>query len=637
MAAVCAFAPQQLKAEVPKAQMDGVMGQSMEDETVYDVPDLDAVIMGTTSPDTQSSERAGSLYTLSSERAASPDTQSSERAGSLYTSSSERAASLYALPSVVAASTYSQDFLDKSFTTTGAYTSATYYHKKDYEKYQLFHGIDVSWWQAKDKKTTLLHWEKIHAAGIDFAFVRAASRDSADGSIYEDTAADSHIQAALDNDINVGLYVFSQALTEKEAQEEANFLLKQITQYGWDVTLPIVIDREKGSYNRLTEGKLSKAKETAVCQAFADTITKAGYRASVYASYSWIKSYIDTDNLKNCGIWIARYNNTTTSNSKSGAAYADAAYDYEFWQYSSVAKVNGYSGNLDANFWYKNTAVKTTGLTAESTSAFEPVTLSWNKAAKDVTGYRVYRYDPGQDKYVHIKTTSKCSFVDNDVKPGTTYQYKVRCYWKIGGTNYYGTTSSVAETTVPPAQVTGVKTEKRGSTYFTLSWNQVSGASGYRLYQYNPGSQSYETVVTIPKGTTTSYQVSGLSGATEYRFKVKAYKKVNGVVSWGIASKGYRNSTNPFKVKNVKLSKKSTSVTLKWNKVSGAEGYQLYRYNSSTKKYDKIATIRNNTTFSYTDTNRKKGKQYIYKIRAYKKYNGEVYHGVCSDVVKITI
>ena len=63
MAAVCAFAPQQLKAEVPKAQMDGVMGQSMEDETVYDVPDLDAVIMGTTSPDTQSSERAGSLYT----------------------------------------------------------------------------------------------------------------------------------------------------------------------------------------------------------------------------------------------------------------------------------------------------------------------------------------------------------------------------------------------------------------------------------------------------------------------------------------------------------------------------------------------------------------------------------------------
>ena len=31
--AVCIVAPQQLKAQVPEAQMDGVMGQSIEDET----------------------------------------------------------------------------------------------------------------------------------------------------------------------------------------------------------------------------------------------------------------------------------------------------------------------------------------------------------------------------------------------------------------------------------------------------------------------------------------------------------------------------------------------------------------------------------------------------------------------------
>ena len=41
-------------------------------------------------------------------------------------------------------------------------------------------------------------------------------------------------------------------------------MLDLADKYGWDVTLPIVIDREKGSHNRLTGGKLSKAKETAV-------------------------------------------------------------------------------------------------------------------------------------------------------------------------------------------------------------------------------------------------------------------------------------------------------------------------------------------------------------------------------------
>lgn len=311
--------PQQLRAEVPEAQMDGVMGQSIKEEM----------------DDTQISD---------------VDTQ---RDGLLST---------YAMPRLLgaskAASGYTQDFLDSSFTSKVDYTSVTYYHKADYEDAQLLNGIDVSWWQAKNKKTTALNWEKIHDAGIDFAFVRVASRDTSDGSIYEDTAADSHIQAALENDINVGLYIFSQALTEKEAKQEAEYVLDLADKYGWDVTLPIVIDREKGSHNRLTGGKLSKAKETAVCQSFADTISDAGYQPVVYASYAWIKSYIDTDSLEDCGIWIARYNNTTTSNAKSGEPYADTAYDYEFWQYSSVAKVSGYTGNLDVNFWYKDTSAK---------------------------------------------------------------------------------------------------------------------------------------------------------------------------------------------------------------------------------------------------------------------------------------
>ena len=592
MAASCLLAPQQLKAEVPREQMDGVMGQSIEDETVYDQVQVPTLL-----------------------KAAAVDTQ----------------------PQARAASSYSQDFLNKSFTTKGLYTSATYYHKSEYKGDQLFQGIDVSWWQAKDKKTTLLDWGKLHAAGIDFAFVRAASRDSKDGSIYEDTAANSHIQAALKNDINVGLYVFSQALTESEAKEEADYLLKQIKKYNWDVTLPIVIDREKGSYNRLTAGKLSKAKETAVCQAFAATIEKAGYQASVYASYAWIKSYVDTAALKNCGIWIARYNNTTTSNSKSGTAYGDVSYDYDFWQYSSVAKIDGYTGNLDANFWYKDTDVKTTGVEAEAGSAYEPVELSWKSAAKDAAGYRVYRYDPEQEKYVHIKTTSKCSYADEDVTAGTSYKYKVRCYWKIGGKKYYGTVSSATEVTVPLAKVSGVKTKKRGSTYLTISWDKVSGSSGYRLYQYDSGAKAYQSIATISGGSTTSYKIGNLKGATEYRFKVKSYKKVDDVVTWGTASAEFKESTNPLKVRNVKLSKKSANVTIKWDKVAGATGYQLYRYNSGKKKYEKIATIRNNKTFSYKDKNLKKGKQYTYKIRAYKSYDGTTYHGLCSGVKKITI
>ena len=597
LAAACVVAPQQLKAEVPAAQMDGVMGQSMEDETVYEeTPNLDGLIM-------------------------------------------QGAAATYSLPTMRAAkgSSYSQDFLDSSFTTAGTYTRATYYHKVDYEDYQLFNGIDVSWWQTKDKKVTSVNWEKAHDAGIDFAFVRVGSRDTADGSIYFDTAADSHIQAALDNDINIGLYIFSQALTEKEAREEANFVLKQLKKYDWDVTLPIVIDREKGSHNRLTGGKLSKTKETAVCQAFADTITKAGYQASVYASYAWIKSYIDTDSLDKCGIWIARYNNTTTSNSKSGSAYEDVLYDYDFWQYSSISRVSGYAGNLDANFWYKDTAIKTSGLKAEAESASGPVNLSWSKAAADVTGYRVYRYDATEDKYVYLKSTKSRSYSDEDVRCGKTYQYRVRCYWTIGGTNYYGNYSSVVSVTTPPAKVSNVSTEKKSSTYLTLSWKKVSGASGYRVYKYNAKTKAYEKVTTIASGSTTSYKVTGLASATEHQFKVRAYKKAEDTTVWGSCSSVYKESTNPLKTKNLKLSTKSSAVTLSWGKVARSSGYAVYRYDSKTKKYVRIATVKSGKTVTYKDAKLKKGSTKHYKVRAYKTYNGTNYYGTYSDIASIKV
>lgn len=434
--AVCIVAPQQLKAQVPEAQMDGVMGQSIEDETVYESePDLDTLI--------------------------------------------EKNAPVFGnRTSLKKASSYSSAFLNASFTTAGDYTSATYYHKADYADDELVNGIDVSYWQAdaalkkkysKDRTKwtqTGLDWESIHGAGIDFAFVRVASRDTKDGSIYRDNCADSHIQGAVSNDINVGLYFFSQALNETEAREEAQYVLDTIDQYGWNVSMPIIMDREAGANKRLTAGKLSKTKETAVCQAFADTITEAGYRAGVYASYAWIKNYINTDTLYDCSLWMARYNNTTTSNAKSGTPYADTAYDYEFWQYSSKGEVDGYTGVLDVNFWYKDTSEQTTGLKASNgTSGI--VNLSWDSvSANDVDGYQVWRSDSDQGKYTLLKSTTDCSYTDTTAEGGKVYQYKVRCYWTIGGNVCYGTFSSPVSVITSLEKVAGIATQ----TQPNLSW-----------------------------------------------------------------------------------------------------------------------------------------------------------------------
>lgn len=604
-AAVCVFAPQEVKADELE-QMDGVMGQSIVEEEPYD-PSVD--------------------YKM------------------LASGSSEPAAYGFDMP-MLRASAYTNLFEEASFTTVSDFKNATYYHKAELEGYNIFDGIDVSYWQAsstQQKKypsdktkwtTTGINWEKLHDAGADYMFVRVASRDNAQGTLYEDKCANSHIKGAQENDMQVGLYIFSQALNEKEAVEEADYVLDLIDKYGWDVDMPIVMDREAGNNKRLTAGKLSKAKETAVCQAFADEITSAGYKACVYASYAWIKSYINTDSLEDCALWIARYNNTTTSNSKSGVPYADVAYDYEFWQYSSTARIDGYSGNLDVDFWYKDTDIQTTGLTMDKNST-SSITLSWDEA-DDAPKYRIYRYDTKTGKYAYIATTTDTTYTDKGLVAGKDYQYKVRGLWTIGGENYYGGYSSVLKATTLPAKVANVGADTQTSTTVSLSWDAVSGAGGYRIYQYNNDNQAYEILATIPSSET-SYDVEGLLTAQEYLFKVRAYKKLGTKTYWGSSSEEYATITKPAKGSGFEVTTVgSTTMELTWKKAARATGYQLYRLNASTGKYEKIATIKGNTNITYTDSKLLGAKEYSYKVRAYKTYDGSNYYGSFSSVLAQT-
>ena len=106
---------------------------------------------------------------------------------------------------------------------------------------------------------------------------------------------------------------------------------------------------------------------------------------------------------------------------------------------------------------------------------------------------------------------------------------------------------------------------------------------------------------------------------------------------WGSCSSVYKESTNPSKTKNLKLSAKSSAVTISWSKVVRSSGYAVYRYDSKTKKYVRIATVKSGKTVTYKDTKLKKGSTKHYKVRAYKTYNGTNYYGAYSDIVSIKV
>jgi hypothetical protein len=118
---------------------------------------------------------------------------------------------------------------------------------------------------------------------------------------------------------------------------------------------------------------------------------------------------------------------------------------------------------------------------------------------------------------------------------------------------------------------------------------------------------------------------------------VRGYWTIGGTKYFGAYSTVLTTTTKPAKVKELKLTTKSSAVTLSWKKVSRATGYQIYRLNKKTGKYEKLTTVKSANTCTYKNTKLTKGSSYTYKVRAYKTYNGKNYYGSFSTAVKITV
>ena len=208
--------------------------------------------------------------------------------------------------------------------------------------YVMRRGIDVSHHQGAN-----INWQEVRNSGVEFAFIRVGARRLGSGELYEDNYYQQNIERALQAGIKVGVYVYSQAITVAEAQEEADFLLGRI--YKYNITLPVVIDYEYGgSGTRLVSANLSNQTRTDICNAFCKRVTDAGYTGMVYANASMLKNDLYANQIENnYRIWMAHYT--------AASWYAGI---YDFWQYGSNGSVPGISGAVDVDYWYDDGTIQ---------------------------------------------------------------------------------------------------------------------------------------------------------------------------------------------------------------------------------------------------------------------------------------
>jgi fibronectin type 3 domain-containing protein len=245
-------------------------------------------------------------------------------------------------------------------------------------------------------------------------------------------------------------------------------------------------------------------------------------------------------------------------------------------------------------------------------ATYSSVKISWS-AVTGASGYEVYRYNPVTKTFQRLVAAKAVSYTSTGLTTGKAYTFKARAYKTVSGKNTYGGYSKTVTAKPVPAVPGAFKAAVAGITSIKLSWNAVSGASGYTIYRLNSVTKKYAPLKTV---TALSYTNTGLSTGTTYTYKVTAYRTVSKVNVYGGYSAAAYAMASPLVPGGFKAEVTgSTSITLSWNAVTGASGYELYSYNPVTLTNTFII---NTAVLSYSNAGLTTGTTYYYTVRAYK-------------------
>jgi hypothetical protein len=176
------------------------------------------------------------------------------------------------------------------------------------------------------------------------------------------------------------------------------------------------------------------------------------------------------------------------------------------------------------------------------------VELTWTAVDK-CQGYRVYRYDVLNGKYVVIANTTEPKFTNNTVLSGSDYKYKVRAFIKYSQYFHSGYTNEVS------VKTTGDAVQKIGTVNVSDVLNVRADAS------------TSATIIVQLKANTKVY----ITGETGDWYKITA--SVNGTTYTGYAHKDYivvKGSSEggkeacPYTEPTSTLRQGSTGESVKW-------------------------------------------------------------------------
>lgn len=185
--------------------------------------------------------------------------------------------------------------------------------------------------------------------GINFVMIRSHKRDSNTGAIIADPDFTNNLGNATKEGFFIGLTVDSQAISDTEAIEEANYAIATATPIG--PKYPIAINIPDLDNEEMRISKISNVQRTSAIKAFCDQVRSYGFKPIIHATKKDFITKINVEDLAAYDIWVTDENNDSTSNSPY---FTDYPYKFTMWQYNSGTNICGINGDTNLSISFVN-------------------------------------------------------------------------------------------------------------------------------------------------------------------------------------------------------------------------------------------------------------------------------------------
>lgn len=196
-------------------------------------------------------------------------------------------------------------------------------------------GVDIS------KQNGDVNFNSVKTAGVDYVMIRLGGRGYSTGQISLDENFKKNIEGAVESGLDVGVYFYSQAITQEEAVQEVNFVIQNLEPYRANVKYPIAFVMEFVANDTARIDGLSKEDKTNIATSFLEGVKAAGYVPMLYGDKEWLIKEIDLAKLQSYDVWLTQEEDIP-----------DYPYQYAMWQYATDGVLNGVTGDANLNICF---------------------------------------------------------------------------------------------------------------------------------------------------------------------------------------------------------------------------------------------------------------------------------------------